>query len=135
MRAYSRWMLLTLALVLSVLALADVRDTQAQAIPLGNHYKCYDILNPVTVTLPLTLVDQFGSQTATTATSRFLCNPVKKNTSGIPNPNLHYVCYNIAVPAIPVRSARVTNQFHTMDVRVQQARLLCLPSSKTLLTP
>lgn len=135
MRAYSRWMLLMLALVLCVLVFTDVRDTQAQAIPLGNHYKCYEILNPVTITLPLTLVDQFGTQNANTATSRFLCNPVAKNGSPVPNPNLHYVCYVINVPVIPVRSARVTNQFHTMDVRVQQARLLCLPSSKILLTP
>jgi hypothetical protein len=131
MRVHDRWMLLALALVLS--ALAGVPAAEAQ-VPLANHYKCYEIINPPTISIPVNLVDQFGIQNGTVVRPRFLCNPVQKNGSAVPNPNLHYVCYAIDVPPLPVvRSARVTNQFGTLDVQVQQARLLCLPSSKILL--
>lgn len=136
MQALNRWVFLTLALVLTVLALADVPETQAQAIPLGNHYKCYEVINGPLVPVPaLTLTDQFITQTVTGPLKmHYLCNPVKKNASGIVNAGLHYVCYDIpgALPA--PRTVRIVNQFHTggLTISVQQARLLCLPSSKTL---
>jgi hypothetical protein len=133
MRARNRWMVLIFTLVLAFLVLAGIPETQAQ-IPAGNHYKCYEIINPPLINVPVNLSDQFGVQNGQAVRPRYLCNPVKKNGSPVPNPNLHYVCYDLTIPAIPVRSARITNQFHTLDVRVQQARLLCLPSSKVLLT-
>lgn len=131
MRAHRGWMLLMLVLVLSMLVLTDVRDIQAQ-IPLANHYKCYEILNPPTISIAVNLVDQFVTQGATVVRPRFLCNPVRKNGSSVPNPNLHYVCYEIQAGAIPTRTVSTTNQFHTLTFKVQQPRLLCLPSSKTL---
>ena len=135
MRIQNRWLLL-LALALVLIAPGGVPQVvEAQAIPLGNHYKCYEIINPPTMTITVNLVDQFGTQNATVVRPRSLCNPVKKNGSAVPNPNLHYVCYEIVVPALAnPRSARVTNQFGTLDIQVQQARRLCLPSSKILLT-
>lgn len=138
MQTFNRWMLLTLALALTVLALADVPDTQAQAIPVGNHYKCYEIINPPLVSVPaLTLVDQFITQTVTgPLRPRYLCNPVRKNNSGIVNAGLHYVCYEITLTLPAPRTAVVRNQFHPngLTIQVQQSRLLCLPSSKTLVT-
>jgi hypothetical protein len=131
-------MLLSLALVLTVLALTDVPETQAQAIPVGNHYKCYEVINPPLVPVPgLTLTDQFTTQQVIGPLRvRFLCNPVRKNNSGIVNAGLHYVCYEIGGALPTPRTVRIVNQFHTggLTFQVQQSRLLCLPSSKTLIT-
>jgi hypothetical protein len=133
MRIQNRWMLLALAIVLSALG-GVPQVVEAQGVPNANHYKCYDIINPPSMTITVNLVDQFGTQAGQVVRPRYLCNPVKKNNSAVPNPNLHYVCYELLVPPLPVaKSARVTNQFGTLDVQVQQARLLCLPSSKILL--
>jgi len=122
---------LALALTLSLLALAGARQAQAQ-IPNANHYKCYEIINPPAVVVPVNLVDQFGVQNGQTAFLRYLCNPVSKNNSAVPNPNLHYACYDLNVPPIPLKTVKVTNQFHPngIVVQVQQAKLLCLPSTK-----
>jgi hypothetical protein len=139
MRAHGRWMLLILALTLSFLALAGVPETPAQVIPNANHYKCYEILNPPVVNIPVTLVDQFDQPTnpehGIAVRPHYLCNPVQKNNYSIVDPSLHYVCYDLNVPPIPLRKARVWDQFfpNGLDVQVQQARLLCLPASKVLL--
>lgn len=138
MQAFNRWMLLTLALVLTGLALTDVPETQAQGIPVGNHYKCYELVNPPLVPVPpLTLTDQFNTQQVIGPLRlRYLCNPVRKNNTGIVNANLHLTCYEIpgALPA--PRTVRIVNQFHTggLTFQVQPVRLLCLPSSKTLVS-
>ncbi len=136
MRVHYRWMPLALALTLSLLALAGAREAQAQ-IPNANHYKCYELINKPLVAVPVNLVDQFGVQNGQTVLLRYLCNPVSKNGSATPNPNLHYACYDLNVPPIPVKTVKVTNQFHTagITVQVQQAKLLCLPSTKMLINP
>jgi len=127
-------MLLTLVLTLFLLAFAGAREAQAQ-IPNANHYKCYELINMPIVNVPVNLVDQFGVENGATVRLRYLCPPVHKNGSATPNPNLHYACYDLNVPPIPVKNAKVTNQFHTggINVQVQQAKLLCLPSTKVLL--
>ena len=99
---------------------------------LANHFKCYSV-QPLfgQVYPPVALRDQFKASEASVLRPAYLCNPVKKNNTGIIDESLHYVCFNIQQevdPALP--DVKTSNQFGTQWLRPIQSELLCLPSKK-----
>ncbi len=98
----------------------------------GNHYKCYSVQPLFGQILPsVRLSDQFKQSEARVIRPRYLCNPVKKNDTGIIDEKLHYVCFEIIQgfePFLP--DVLTSNQFGTQFLRPQQTELLCLPSKK-----
>jgi hypothetical protein len=103
------------------------------ADPLGcvDHFKCYKTRAPFPKRT-VSLVDQFGSSTATVVRPSRLCNPVNKNSEGIVDETEHLMCYTILEPRGAARDVRVTNQFGTQDLHVIKAVELCNPAEKNL---
>jgi hypothetical protein len=97
-----------------------------------NHFKCYDIYAFDGVFPPVVdLKDQFESVSNRIVRARFLCNPVKKNNTEPPEPDIHLVCYEILEdPVPPPHKVELNNQFGTSFAKVQKPELLCLPSKK-----
>jgi hypothetical protein len=99
----------------------------------ANHYKCYritewDHFTPVDHRLS----DQFGVDVpADVLRPSLLCNPTKKDDTGIPKPNWHLVCYEILVDQDPIEhKADIKNQYGLNTVKTFEPELLCLPSLK-----
>ena len=99
---------------------------------LANHYKCYRVQQLFGTLLPaVTLSDQFKESHAQVIRPRYLCNPTKKDDTGIVDERLHYVCFDIVQEFDPVLPDVVTsNQFGEQRLRPTQTELLCLPSKK-----
>ena len=99
---------------------------------IGNHYKCYSVQPIFGQIFPsVRLSDQFKQSEARVIRPRYLCNPVKKNNTGIINEKLHYVCFEILQDFEPfLPDVLTSNQFGTQFLRPQQTELLCLPSKK-----
>lgn len=120
------------ALALLVAALATIpAQAQILAEEVADHYKCYEIISsdpfePFSVTLR----DQFGISESAVVRPLYVCNPVDKNGEGILHPEVHQVCYEIREEPQPTRALLVSNQFGELQVKVQDARLLCVPSKK-----
>ena len=99
---------------------------------IANHYKCYRVLTPATPQFPpVHLSDQFKESFAQVHQPRYLCNPVKKNNTGIVDETLHYVCFDVVQefqPPLPL--VRTSNQFGDQVLQPVQTQLLCLPSKK-----
>lgn len=115
--------------------LGSLPKAQAQAGINFNHYACYDVIEstpfePRTVTLR----DQFGETHAAVVRPVKLCNPVAKNDEPVPDPDVHLVCYEIAIPAeIQQRKVQTWDQFGTLKLVVAGPNLLCVPARKALL--
>jgi hypothetical protein len=136
----------TLAIVLGlaaavVLTVGLVVSARAQAAPtaspgpfdtIENHYKCYDIYAADGTFPPAVhLSDQFEETDDRLVRPRYVCNPTKKNDTGIPQPDIHLVCYEILEsPVPPPHKVQTKNQFGLQTFKVQTPQLLCLPSSK-----
>ncbi len=99
---------------------------------IANHYKCYRVLPFVISQFPqVRLSDQFKQSEARVIVPRYLCNPTKKNNTGIVDEDLHYVCFEIEQDLEPVLpDVRTSNQFGTQLLRPVETELLCLPSKK-----
>ena len=125
-------LLLSLALI-AVAFLGGLPKAEAQN--LQNHYKCYDIVQPVDfVPRTVTLRDQFGTTTATVRRPLQLCTPVSKNNEVVPNPQIHLVCYEIAeTPVIGPKNVRTNDQFGTLTYTIRNPNRLCVPANKTVL--
>ena len=98
-----------------------------------DHFQCYaaktDDFSPV----PVLLVDQFDTITATADKLKNFCLPVDKNGEGIIDPAAHLSCYNLKdVDPKPTeaRFVEVTNQFGTLVLKVEGPSQLCLPTVK-----
>jgi len=67
------------------------------------------------------------------------CVPVDKNGEGIVNAQSHLACYKIKDVADPPQApfggadVQITNQFGTEKWTISKSRLLCVPSSMTVL--
>ena len=111
-------------------------DLQAEVFKdfdtLANHYKCYQVQQLLGQFYPpVSLSDQFKQSEAQVLRPRYLCNPVKKNDTGIVDEDLHYVCFDIVQDLEPpLPDVRTSNQFGTQYLRPIQTELLCLPSKK-----
>ena len=98
-----------------------------------NHYKCYAVQLLLSTHWPpqVSLSDQFKTSEAHVLRPRYLCNPTKKNDTGIVNEEIHYVCFDIVQDFEPVLpDVRTSNQFGTQILRPIQSELLCLPTKK-----
>jgi hypothetical protein len=95
----------------------------------GDHYKCYKSRAPFTQR-DASLVDQFGSSTATVVRVERFCNPVNKNNEGINDPLAHLNCYRIREPRGPARDVVVNNQFGEQRLTSTRANSLCVPAIK-----
>ena len=99
---------------------------------IANHYKCYRV-GPLSGQLfpRVRLSDQFKESEAQVIQPRYLCNPTKKDDTGIVDESLHYACFEIVQdyePALP--DVLTKNQFGEQRLRPLAAELLCLPSKK-----
>jgi hypothetical protein len=127
-----RLFLLGLAVAVAVLVLGQGGARPAAAQPATPNYKCYDIDGsdpPDTVALET----QFGTEPAVAVgLATKLCLPVGIN-GPIPGPEVpHLKCYNIAGQD-PPRTMNLTTRFGVEQmVPVGQAKLLCVPATKTI---
>ena len=101
-----------------------------------HHYKCFDIVGPP-LGVPVTLQDQFGSQSAIVQEPRLLCPPAIKNNQFGSLHSPHLKCYNLQ-PMTPPPAAIVDldGQFsYERRVPVGPASMLCTPANKQVVSP
>jgi len=96
-----------------------------------NHYWTYLVPEPITVSVPLLLQDQFGeSQHNAMFLDRFAI-PVNKNNEGIPDPRAHLSWWRLLDgTASPFRRVIVSNQFGVHELGVLDAEYLLAPAVK-----
>jgi hypothetical protein len=99
------------------------------------HFECYAIeeFAPESEVRRVKLRDQFGIEKTHIGRIKRLCTPVDKNGEGIPDPELHLVCYEILKGQYPQVPVETNNQFGRARMKVLQAQELCVPSTKKLL--
>jgi hypothetical protein len=101
------------------------------------HYKCYqgkDLKTPPFARLAADTADQFGFASIDVQKLEFVCTPVDKNGEGIANASVHFACYQVKASELPPRPAvELSTQFQTSRFEVKKSKLLCLPTSTTLL--
>ena len=136
---------LTVRKALSLCAPASKSETPA--VPPGeppsniSHFKCYDVKPVKTPKRAVVLVDQFDTEDAVVDGPSRLCTPVEKRTSSgqvfpivsPPSGINHLVCYDIKTAKLTSRTVLARTQFGLEVVKVDGARLLCLPSTKRVL--
>jgi hypothetical protein len=106
-----------------------------------SHFKCYDVKPVKTQKRAVVLRDQFDTEDAIVDGPSRLCTPVEKTTSSgqvfpivtPPSGVNHLVCYDIKTAKTKSRTVLARTQFGLEAVRVDGARLLCLPSTKRVL--
>jgi hypothetical protein len=138
-------------LLASLFALAMTAGSAAAASepnqqPAGlDHFHCYQIA-PTTqaVFMPPSqtqLKDDFGTSIVDIGPLAQLCNPTVKTrldngqSTPIQNPDAHLTCFQISDTHFQPTTRKVTNQFGDAKLDVLAAKLLCLPSFKSLQTP
>ncbi|MGA9115413.1 MAG: SdrD B-like domain-containing protein [Bacteroidota bacterium] len=108
-----------------------------------DHYKAYAILNPVTLSVPLLLRDQFDVQYGPEAVDSirpvFFLTPALKNMEQgmLFDSVTHYVAYELFPKRYLTQQllVGVTDQFGSRTVEVLHSQFLLVPSLKTLLGP
>jgi len=125
---------LAVGLAVLVLGQGGARPAAAQPPPETPNYKCYDL--PVGLPAPVPTVQlntQFGTETLPVGSPAKLCLPAGINGQPIPGPEVpHLKCYNIAGQD-PPRTMNLTTRFGVEQmVPVGQAKLLCVPATKTI---
>lgn len=103
-----------------------------------DHYKCYqgkDLKNPKFVKVSVTTSDQIvPNETVQVQKVKFVCNPVSKNGSTINDPSAHLTCYQIkGLNLAPRPKVEVSTQFQISQFEIKKPKLLCVPSTKTIL--
>jgi len=96
------------------------------------HFECYDIDEhyPSEEYREVMLSDQFDKSDKKIGKITRLCTPVDKNEEGIPDAELHLVCYEILKGHDPNQAVETTNQFGDATMNVRVAQELCVPSRK-----
>lgn len=96
------------------------------------HFECYDVKvhRPSKEIRDVKLADQFDEVKERVGRITRLCTPVDKNGEGIPDPDLHLVCYKILDGHDPEVAVETRNQFGKATMDVRDARELCVPSKK-----
>lgn len=107
-------------------------DLSAGEGPARPHFQCYRVERPIPPSADRTveLRDQFGTYRAKVGRITKICTPVDKNGEGIPDDDLHLVCYEVSERRDPRRPVTTTNQFGRARMYVREAQELCVPSSK-----
>jgi len=96
------------------------------------HFECYrvDKPTPQSEKLVATLEDQFDLVKTRLGRITKICTPVSKNDEGIPDKDLHLVCYKILDQHDPRQPVVTTNQFGNARMYVRESEELCVPSTK-----
>jgi hypothetical protein len=109
-------------------------QTYVNVVPALDHFKCYEAEGR-RVNVRVTLEDQFGVEPRVlVGLPKFFCNPVDKNDEGITNDTAHLTCYEIRGSDKQL-TVSIQNQFGEQSLRVQEPRLLCVPSEKISVVP
>ncbi|MGH2712069.1 MAG: DUF7450 family protein [Actinomycetota bacterium] len=103
-----------------------------------DHYQCYAVeaktdLRRQGALGSVSLSDQFGQEQVNVGQPVQLCAPVQKNEEQIQHPVNHLVCYAIAGKR-KVKLVEVRNQFEKKKLTTRKPTLLCVPSSKLVIT-
>ena len=104
-----------------------------------DHFLCYPITG-VSLQRAATLTDQFQTEDVIVEKPDLFCNPVAKTvgnkTTRIQNEAAHLTCYNIRLPqSTTSRQIPIQNQFESDTFTLTTTQLLCLPSTKTQVSP
>jgi hypothetical protein len=99
------------------------------------YFECYRVERPTPQSerLRAALEDQFGSFKTRLGRITKICTPVSKNGEGIPDKDLHLVCYQILDLHDAQRPVITTNQFGLAKMYVRESQELCVPSTKKML--
>jgi len=100
------------------------------------HFECYsvDVHDPKQKKYRyVELNDQFARVKKKIGKITRICTPVDKNNEGIPDKNLHLVCYEILKGHKPEKLVQTNNQFGKATMKVRKAKELCVPSTKELI--
>jgi hypothetical protein len=108
------------------------------SIPLLNkaHFHCYVVVQPpVPSTPPVSLRDQFQTlKNVEVGPPVMLCAPVQKNGEPTPDMKTHLVCYALEPTNSAGKIVLVTNQFGARQLQVGTSRMLCVPSTKKVIS-
>jgi len=112
---------------------------ECDVAPAPLHFQCYEVDHAKT-NIAVSLVNEFGSSTATLVDVKRLCNPADKNgeAPAAPSDPRHLVGYTLRQTSAhfrPVRNYSVKNQFGTFVVKVVRPIRLFVPSSKDVSSP
>ena len=104
-----------------------------------DHFLCYPV-NAASIAQPVSLTDQFQTQDVTVEQPVLFCNPVEKTignkTTRIQNAEAHLLCYNIRLPqSTTSRQVPILNQLESDTFTLTTTQMLCVPSTKTLVSP
>jgi len=126
---------LAVTVVTQVSAQVSAQDSAREQNPPGvnpQHYQCYNAVARAVKQRRVELQDQFGHSVKVVGNPVLLCNPVSKNRQESRDTTTHLVCYNLVAQQTPRRMVTVLNQFGVDTLRVDVARLLCVPSIKAI---
>lgn len=105
--------------------------------PVRDHFRCYDVKEYSR--LPkryVSLKDQFRSDDRVrVGKAASLCVPVDKNGEGISDPDTHLTCYKIKPDKRTKLDVVIENQFGEQTLRVDNSKMLCVPSKKKVIGP
>ncbi len=106
--------------------------TTISALDEQPHFECYRVDKPTRQSekLVVRLEDQFDFVKTRLGQITKICTPVSKNGEGIPDKELHLVCYEILNPHDPRQPVLTTNQFGKAKMYVRESQELCVPSTK-----
>jgi hypothetical protein len=133
---------LLLVLALAAAALAATAGSSGGSSPAASalsfridHFLCYRVDPTSTQTQhKVVLRDQFGTRKGVAFPLTSLCNPVRKNATGVRHPRSHLACY-VLKSSTPFtrKKVSVTNQLdRAMQLVVTAPQRLCLPTGKSL---
>jgi hypothetical protein len=103
-------------------------------IPELNHYKCYEAQGP-TMSIGVTLVDQFDSTTVIVLEGKYFCNPCEKELIDgtrypVVDTTAHLTCYFVENPQSYNIQVWVKDQFIEEPIVLRENFFLCLPAMK-----
>ena len=98
--------------------------------------QCYEIRRAISPTRPaVTLVDQFGTVTASAERPLRLCAPAVRPPTPLPPEPMHLEAYRLRHGWNPVHNVEVTNDFGVFVVDVISPATLMVPTYKSLTPP
>ncbi len=111
--------------------------TTTTTTTLAPHFQCYETKRQAVASVPVTLVDQFGTFQMSARRPHRLCALVDKNgeNPNAPTDPAHLVGYDLRGDAHqfkPLRNVHVTNQFGTVSIDVVRFANLLVPAAKSL---
>jgi len=115
------------------LCVPSIKDGVPSSL-LRDYFKCYKAKGAAPVPASVALVDQFATTTAAVGKIATFCTPTSPEGGGLLNPVDHLACYKIKdAPKLTPHTVQVQNELAPpATVTATKARLLCVPSQKTL---